>query len=80
MLLKFIQAYSDFFDNRISDSTLVVGMISVLIVCVGALASHDKTQAYKASLIESQITTTPEFPTIITINGKKYKIILEEIK
>ena len=40
-LQRFIQSYFDYFDNRMSDTTIMVGLVGVLIMSVCYIAKTD---------------------------------------
>ena len=78
MVKRAISSYYDLLDQRIKEGTFIILIISVLIFSVWLL-STDMT-GYKGNILEAQnITSLPE-NSIITIDGKQYKVVLEEIE
>jgi len=68
------------FDEKIQDSTMIVALIGVMIVATGFLA-HNSVDV-RASVLQTQkeaITFSRDGENIVTIDGKKYQIIFQEI-
>jgi len=72
---KLIQYYYDFFDKRIENSTLVVWLIGTMIFLAWFLSNT--WASYKSNVLEYKNMNTSN--TVI-IDGKKYKIIFEEMQ
>lgn len=70
----FLQFYYDFFDKKIEDSTLVVGLIGAMIFLAGFLSNT--TANYKVNVLEYKNSTS----NTVIIDGKTYKVLFEEIK
>ena len=78
MVKRAISSYYDLLDQRIKEGTFIILIISVLIFSVGLLAT-DMT-GYKGNILEAQNITTLSENSVITIDGKKYRIVLEEVE
>lgn len=76
MIEKFVQSYYDFFDKKIWDSTIVVALIGVMIFLAWFL-SHENVNNYKSNILEYN---NKNYDSMVSIDGKKYKIVFEEIK
>lgn len=74
MLKKLLVSYMKLFDTTIDNSTLIVGIISIMIFWVGLLSN---TNAQTQSNIFQYKNA---WENIIVIDGKKYKLTLEEVK
>lgn len=77
MKQKIFQSYYDFFDKQIGDSTLVVGIIGLMIFLAWFLSEVNGTH------IRSSIQDIwPQYSqnTIVYIDGKKYKIHFELVE
>jgi hypothetical protein len=79
MIKKIIKLYYDFFDKKLNNSTLVVLIISAFVLSVWVFIPNNWiiSASYKTNIIESNNRERPE--SIIIINWKKYRLILEEI-
>lgn len=73
---KIIKRYYDFFDKQIWDSTLVVAIIGVMIFLAWFLWNGGVID-YKANILEYRNQSDD---SIVYIDGKKYKISLQELK
>ncbi len=78
MVKRAISSYYDLLDQRIKEGTFIILIISFLIFSVWILSADMSN--YKGSILEAQDITTISENSVITINGKKYKVVLEEIK
>lgn len=80
MKAKFIEYYYDFFDKKIWNSSIVVGLIWLMIFLAWFLLEW--TRAYKASLLDynSLKYDNKSYYSVVSINWKKYKVIFQEIK
>lgn len=76
MKKTFIQSYYDFFDRKIQDSTLVVGLIWFMIFLAWFLANINADYT-KSSVLEF---SSKKEDNIVYIEWKKYKILLQELK
>jgi len=68
------------FDEKIQDSTMIVALIGLMIVATGLLA-HNSVDV-RASVLQSQnwvLSLVHDEENIVTIDGKKYQIIFQEI-
>lgn len=77
---KFLKHYYDFFDSKLSDSSLVVWIIWLLILWVWYFWWQQNSYAsssLKSSIMESNVLDTQN---IVMIWWKKYKLILQEIQ
>lgn len=72
---NFINHYYDFFDKKIEDSTLVVGLIWAMIFLTWFLSNSQAN--YKGNVLEYHHFSQEN---IISIDGKRYKLIFEELK
>lgn len=78
---KLVKAYYDFFDNKLSDSSIVVWLIWLLIILVWFFSWNINNSLLKSSVGEyREVTFSKWLENVITIDWKKYRIILEEIK
>lgn len=78
---KLLKAYYDFFDARLSDSSLVVWIIWTLIMLVWYVGSNSPYEFAKSNVLENnKIYIAADTNNIVDIWGKKYKLIFEEIK
>lgn len=66
--------YYDFFDKKIEDSTLVVGLIGVMIFLAWFLSNTGAT--YKSNILEYNKTSS----NTVMIDGKTYRVVFEELK
>ena len=78
MVQKAISSYYHLLDKRIKEGTFIILVISFLVFSVGILAAD--TGSYKGNILETQNITTLSENSIITIDGKQYKVVLEEIE
>lgn len=69
-----LQFYYDFFDKKIEDSTVVVGLIGTMIFLAWFLSNT--TANYKVNVLEYKDSTS----NTVVIDGKKYKVLFEEVK
>jgi hypothetical protein len=75
MLKRMYKAYKKFFDEKLWNGTTVVSLIAVLIV---AIAGCTPNGSYlKANALEA--TTFVQHDDTVTINGKTFKVVLQEI-
>jgi len=72
---KYFKSYCDFLDNQMSDTTIIVGIIWVLIMSVSYIWKTDASY-YKASIFDQENISE----NIIYIDGKPYKIHLEPLE
>lgn len=72
---NFINYYYDFFDRKIEDSTLVVWLIWAMIFLAGFLSNSQAN--YKWNVLEYHSFSQEN---IIFIDGKRYKLIFEELQ
>ncbi len=77
MMENLIQSYYDFFDKKIWDSTIVVAFIGIMIFLAWFLA-HNNWFNYKTNILEYE--NNQNYDSIVSIDGKKYKIVFQEIK
>ncbi len=70
----FLKFYYDFFDKKIEDSTIVVGLIGTMIFLAWFLSNT--TANYKTNVLEYKNSTS----NTVIIDGKTYKVVFEEIK
>lgn len=75
---KHIKAYCDFLDNKLSDTTIIVGIIWVLIVGVWYIGKTDASY-YKASTFDQWFSLSKD-ENIVYIDGKPYKLHFEAVK
>lgn len=66
--------YYDFFDKKIEDSTLVVGLIWVMIFLAWFLSNTGAS--YKSNILEYNKTSS----NTVMIDGKTYRVVFEELK
>lgn len=79
MIDKIVKSYYNFFDKQIKDSSVVVLIISLFVLSVGLfIPDRDILNFSKSNILE--LKNKNEIENIININGKKYKIIFEEIE
>jgi len=76
---KFIKYYYDFFDKKLSDSSIVVLIIWAMIFIAGYIIPTNTIYA-KSNLLESNYIVLNDYENIIVIWWKKYKVILQNIK
>lgn len=69
-----IKMYYDFFDKKIEDSTLVVGLIWVMIFLAWFLSNTGAS--YKSNILEYNQTSS----NTVMIDGKTYRVVFEELK
>jgi len=74
---KILKMTADLLDKKLKNGTVMVVIISVLITLSGFLTSTVNANL-TADLMQSDRKT--EINQFIIINGKKFKIILEEVK
>lgn len=72
---KFIKSYYDFFDKQIWDSTIVVGLIGVMIFLAWFLSEWNIN--YKSNILEYN---NKNYDSVVFIDWKRYKLVFEEIK
>ncbi len=78
MIKHFIEAYYDFFDKKLTSSTVVVLIISAFVILVWTFVWDKQLLSnYKTSVLESSQEKKQE--NIITIDGKRYRLIFEEL-
>jgi len=78
MWRKFINSTTDLFDKKLKNGTVMVVIISTLITSAGFL-SNTVNANLTANIYQSQKNTI-QVEQYIIIGGKKYKIVLEEVK
>lgn len=80
-MLKLIEIYYNFFDKKLSDSTIVVWIIWLLIYLVWSISYLSRTEWYflKWDIISSQKYHTENSKNIVSINWIKYMVKFEEI-
>ena len=78
MWRKFINSTTDLFDKKLKNGTVMVVIISTLITSAGFL-SNTVNANLTANIYQSQKNTI-QIEQYIIIGGKKYKIVLEEVK
>ncbi len=75
---KIIDSYYHFFDCKLKNTTIIIGLVGVIVLCVwifvGWRASTESFPQLKANILE---VGQDQF---VDIQGKKYKLSLEEIK
>lgn len=75
MLKRMYKAYTKFFDEKLWNGTTVVSLVAILIV---AIWSCTPNVAYlKANAMEA--TTYIQHDDTVTINGKTFKVVLQEV-
>ena len=80
MLKKIIKTYYKLLDEKLENWTMVVLLIAILIVSASLLTKDTNANLLvKNNVFESNITKINQF-SIININWKQYKLILEKIK
>ena len=72
---KYLRSYCDFLDNQMSDTTLIVWVIWLLIISVSYIWQTEASY-YKASVFDQQNISQ----NIIYIEWKAYKVHLEPMK
>ena len=77
MSKNFLESTSDLLDKKLSNWTVMVVIISVLITLSGFLTSSVNANL-TANVLQAQKNT--EINQYIIIGEKKYRIILEEVK
>jgi hypothetical protein len=77
---KLLKAYYDFFDAKLTDSSLVVWIIWALIMLVWYVWAENPYQYTKSSVLDSNKIYISSESNIVDIWGKKYRVIFEEIK
>ncbi len=79
MTNRFIEAYYDFFDRKLSSSTIVVLIISafVLLVWIFIGDTPQTLSTYKANILETSQQEQTE--NIVTIDWKRYKVIFQKL-
>jgi len=77
MWKKFINSTTDLFDRKLKNWTVMVVIISTMVTTTGFL-SNTVNANMTANVMQSQKNT--EINQYIIIAGKKYKIVLEEVK
>ncbi len=77
---KIISNYYGFFDNKLSDTSLVVWIIWLLIFIIGSLAPAKSYSSinYKSNILE--FSYNKENKDYIFLNWEKYFLIKEDIK
>ncbi|MCD5385169.1 hypothetical protein LRZ95_00710 [Candidatus Gracilibacteria bacterium] len=77
MIKKIIKTYYKLLDEKLENGTMIVLLIAILIISASILTKNTNTHyLVKTSILENNITNK----NIVTINGVKYKLILEKIK
>lgn len=77
MFKKFLLSTENLFDKKLKNGTVMVVIISTCITMTWIIIPTTHA-SLNASVLESQKNT--EKSQYITLDGKKYKIILEEVK
>ncbi len=77
MFKNFLKSSTDLLDKKLSNWTVMVLIISVLVTLSGFLTNTVNANL-TANILQSQKNT--EINQYIIIGGKKYKIVLEEVK
>ena len=77
MWKKFLKSTTDLFDRKLKNWTVMVVIISTMVTSAGFL-SNTVNANMAANVMQSQKNT--EINQYIVIAGKKYQIILEEVK
>jgi len=77
MWKKFLKSTTDLFDRKLKNWTVMVVIISTMVTSAGFL-SNTVNANMTANVMQSQKNT--EINQYIVIAGKKYQIILEEVK
>ena len=77
MLKKFIKSAEDLFDRKLKNWTVMVVIICSMISATGFLTSSVNA-SLTANILQSNKNT--EINQYIIIGGKKYKIVLEEVR
>lgn len=81
MLHKFFKSYSNFFDKKLENWTIVVLIIAILIVVVSILIWESWWSILKSKNNVLEISqNNPNKHNIIEIQWTKYKITLEEVR
>jgi hypothetical protein len=75
MLKKIFKAYKKFFDEKLGNGTTVVSLIAVIIVLIAGCTPN--AQYLKANALEA--TSFVQHDDQVTINGKTFKVVLQEI-
>lgn len=75
MAEAFVANYYNLFDKKIENSTFIVLIICLCILCVWILMPSSWSASYKGSIIES----TKQAKNTIMIDGQTYEIILKKL-
>ena len=80
MVKRAISSYYDLLDERLKEGTSIILIISFLVFSVWLLSAD--SGSYKSSIHEYNIENIPTLSEngIVSIDGKQYKIILEEVE
>ncbi|MDD5770260.1 MAG: hypothetical protein PHE25_04770 [Candidatus Gracilibacteria bacterium] len=76
MTKKILTFYYKIFDEEIGDSTIVVGLIGLMIFFVGFFGEVN-ARNFKSNVLEYNNNLNDN---IVFIDGKKYRLTFEEIK
>ncbi len=77
-LQRFIQSYFDYFDNRMSDTTIMVWLVGVLIMSVCYIAKTDAS--YHTASVMDISSSAKSSNAIVYIDGVPYKIHFEPLQ
>lgn len=75
MLKKIFKAYKKFFDEKLGNGTWIVSIIALLIIVIGSCTPN--AHYLKANALEA--TSFVQHDDQVTINGKTFKVVLQEI-
>jgi hypothetical protein len=75
MLKKAFKAYKRFFDEKLWNGTTVVSLIAVLIIAITGCTPN--AHYLKANAMEA--TSFVQHDDTVTINGKTFKVVLQEM-
>lgn len=76
MLKRMYKAYKKFFDEKLWNGTAMVSLVAILIVLIAGCTPD--LHYLKANAMEA--TSFIQQDDTVTINGKTFKVVLEEMK
>ena len=78
MVKRAIASYYDLLDERLKEGTSIILIISFLICAVWVLSAD--ANMYKSNIHEYNNIPTVTENSIVSIDGKQYRVILKEIQ